>query len=438
MPTTFLPLKPQGLNTGEVEALDSYLLRLATEHGISEYQFHRVLAYWWNHTKPDHEQALGRHVAYITKVGHGKDIDVLVRAIERGTGFSGLSGMTLSAFRDVSGTHVGDIVRKIRQWCPACLREWEAAGAPMYEKLLWRLDPITRCNHHEVALDDRCPACGIYQLRHEDTWPKCFSCGTHLASNARRWRMARRATEGESDLIQIVEYCASHPDMTFDGNAAQDFWQLIRETRPATHMITGTHFHHREKSSRTLISVLLRFAKEVDVPLLKILISPSEASSICPLIETQTIVAPRRRLSKLSPGGREDLRKDLLVSTWQGRTAPSLHMICSKHKCTKGLARYWYPDLVRAFMTLRHEQVAALSHQQKQRLNIIDIDDAMMVKARTVGWHKVARDIALDLNIPIRLARERISALRGAMSTSVKSRQGEAVHQSLEVSGESP
>lgn len=438
MPTTFLPLEPQGLGTSDIEALDSYALRLAAEHGISEYQFHRVLAYWWNHTKAAHEQTLGRHVAYITKVGHGRDIDVLVRAIERGTGFSSLSGMTLSAFRDVSGTHVGDIVRKIRQWCPACLREWETAGAPMYEKLLWRLDPITRCNHHEIALVDRCPACGIYQVRHEDTWPKCFSCGAHLAGSARLWRVARRPADGESDLIQVIEYCANHPNMTFDGNAVKCFWQLIRDTRSTTHRITGTHFHHSEKAPRTLISVLLRFANDVGVPLLSILVDPSEASSICPLIEAQPIARPHRRLYKLSPNDREDLRKDLLVSTWQESVAPSLHTICIKHKCSKTFARYWYPDLVRSLMTLRCEQGDDLRRERDRRLSTINIDDAMMVKAKLVGWRTVARDIALDLNVPIRLARERISALRYVLSASAKARHGEAGHQSIGFSGESP
>ncbi|WP_445145025.1 TniQ family protein [Dyella sp. Tek66A03] len=420
MPTIFLPLTPQGLGTCDIEALDSYLLRLAAEHGVSEYQFYRVLAHWWNQSIAQEDHPLGRHVAYITKIGHGKDIDALVRAIEHGTGFSGLSGMTLSAFRDVSGTHVGDIVRKIHQWCPACLREWDKAGAPIYEKLLWRLTPITRCAIHKLALQDRCPACNSYQLRHEDTWPRCFSCGEHLAADARLWRRTPRPSEGESDLSEVVEYCATHSDEPFDGNAARDFLRLIRKNWRQPRGI-ATDFHLREKPSRTLISALLNLARETHVPLLSILLNPSEASAIRPLIEGKSghITHPRRR--KLSHSDRRALRKDLLLSTRQGHTAPSLHQICRKHGCSPTVARYWYPDFVQAVLAARRAQKSDLIRNYAQRLDGIRLDDAMVSKASVAGWHQVTRDIALHLDIPIRLIRKRITMLRGDPSLAYRS-----------------
>ncbi len=123
MATQFFPLPPQGLGTQDIEALDSYILRLATEHGVTEYQLHRLLSWWWTHTKSESQNELGRHVGYISKVGYGKDVETLVQALEKGTGQIGLSSLTLSAFSDICGTHVGCQSRHVHCWCPACLRD---------------------------------------------------------------------------------------------------------------------------------------------------------------------------------------------------------------------------------------------------------------------------------------------------------------------------
>ena len=413
MPTIFLPLEPQGLGTRDIEAFDSYLLRLAAEHGVSEYQFHRVVAHWWNQTKEDGEQSLGGHITYITKIGHGRDIDALVRAIERGTGFLGVSGMTLSAFRDLSGPHVADVVRKIHQWCPACLKEWEAAGLPIYEKLQWRLSPITRCTIHGVALEDCCPSCGRHQARHEDTWPSCYSCGENLSGDAHLWRMQPRATEGESDLIDVIEYCACHPDRYFEGSVARRFWQMIREGRLETHRISYEYLHLRKIPHRTLISVLLGFAQDVNVPLLSILLDPNEASAIRPLPYDRVRRKPQGKRHRLSLDDRKALRRDLILSARKGCDAPSLTKICRKHGCSPSVARYWYPDLVEAILTIRRAQRLDLLHEYERRLDSLHLDDSLKSRATLVGWHEATRDTAQDLDVPIWLVRRRIAILRG-------------------------
>jgi len=413
MATQFFPLIPQGLGTEDIEALDSYVLRLATEHGVSECQFHRLLAWWWNHAKADGQHSLGRHVTYVSKIGYGKDVDTLVQALESGTGILGLSSLTLAAFRDVCGVHVGSFGRSVHYWCPACLREQMQQGLPIYEKLAWRLKAISRCTTHQIALESSCPWCKRNQLRHVDTWPQCSDCGKSLLSREHLWRPALHPSDGETDVLEIIKYCADHPGAVFDRDAARKFWKLMREDK-----VLGCHpgyeyFHQRPDPTRTLISVLLRFAREFNIPLLSILLNPKQAAAIRPLLPSEP--APDRRVhrnKRMTVSLRKELESALKRYVETGSACKSLKKLCEPYPCTASAVRCWFPNLVRAVADHNRELRRSISEKHKQSLEQLNLDLGLVLKADEVGWHRVESDLSAQYHVPLHRVRKRLSVLK--------------------------
>lgn len=389
------------------------MLRLAAEHGVTEYQFSIVLAHWWNQTKSDYRFHLGRHVTYIAKIGHGRDIDTLIQALERGTGYSGFAGMTLSAFRDVSGVHVGTFVRGIHYWCPACMKEQVQRGLPVYEKLIWRLKAITRCSIHRIALECCCPSCGSHQSRHVDVWPECSACHASLVGDELDWTQVLTPSESEPDILEIVSYCAINPETVFRKDAARAFWELIRADKSATIRLKYDFFRRRHEPSRTLIDVLLRFAHEVQVPLLSILLDPYQAAAIRPLLgnlpSSEMNFQPKRRLTLKV---REGLRQSLLLGIQSGEKYISLTELCRIHGCTSVVPKYWFPDLTEAFLARNRERRAVVVGAQARALERIHIDEGLDVRVTEVGWHEAIREVSREFNLPIHLVRDRLSVLR--------------------------
>jgi hypothetical protein len=416
MATAFFPLTPQGLGTEDIEALDSYILRLATEHGVTEYQFHRLLAWWWNSVRPEEQGDLGRHVGYASKIGYGKDIDTLIHALEKGTGQVGLSSLTLSAFRDICGTHVGCQSHHVRHWCPACLRDQIKEDLPVYEKLAWRLSTISRCRTHKLALEGMCPWCGQNQLRHLDTWPSCSACGKSLIAKEHLWRPSLHPSDGESDMLEVIAHCAEHPGTIFHRDAARQFWKLVREDKTQERHSGNEYFHQRPEPTRTLISVLLRFAREVNVPLLSILLDPAQAATIRTLpiddFKSGRGAHLTRDKWRLSVSQRRALGRTLGEYLKNGRAHKSLEKLCSPYPCTTTVARYWYPDLVRAVIERNRSLRRGLSEKHDQSLERLGLDVRLVLRAETVGWHKVEAELSEEFDIPIHRVRKRLSDLK--------------------------
>ena len=104
-------------------------------------------------------------------------------ALEELTGLSSLAAHSFAVCaRFLEPGSNGRLGLPLRRWCPSCFAEWQAAGLPMYEPLLWRFALATRCSVHGRALAERCPRCERAQ-----SWPAqkvpighCIWCGHRL------------------------------------------------------------------------------------------------------------------------------------------------------------------------------------------------------------------------------------------------------------------
>lgn len=67
-------------------------------------------------------------------------------------------------------------------WCPLCLCDQVRSGQRAHHPLLWSLEHYRICHVHNVALTDRCPACGLTQafLPSYPSLLHCSHCGEPL------------------------------------------------------------------------------------------------------------------------------------------------------------------------------------------------------------------------------------------------------------------
>jgi DNA-binding phage protein len=107
-------------------------------------------------------------------------IDVLSHLTSRGD----LPLLTLPSW-------VGDLsprwqLRETPAWCPSCFSDWQAAGHPLYQPLLWMIRVVTVCPRHRTSLVCHCIHCQKPQLvfASSKTQPgECTSCGHWLGKD---------------------------------------------------------------------------------------------------------------------------------------------------------------------------------------------------------------------------------------------------------------
>ncbi len=204
-------IEPLGLGTALVEALTSYVARLATAHDLPPGLFARhVLAPALG--RGDAEGASrddwGKYFAAIFSLvlgsldGAGRHAATWVDALARLTLRGDLRLLTLLPWSVVLAD--GGLTRPERRVCPVCLKQQRAAGVGPYEPLLWRVAPLRTCCEHErpILLESVCRACGkVSGVLGTWSMPGRCSCGA--------WRgvdegQARHAPEEEASWQRYV------------------------------------------------------------------------------------------------------------------------------------------------------------------------------------------------------------------------------------------
>jgi transcriptional regulator with XRE-family HTH domain len=168
-------LEPLGVNTPNLESLTSYMARLAGAHSVSlrtlmkqellpqlrrDYlsnPFGSLDAFWLEAAR-----ALN---------GTGILARDWAQALERLTLRTDLQLLTLLPWTAVLTQQ--RLLRSVRAWCPDCFAEWQTAGQPIYEPLLWNVKAIGVCLRHQRALLEQCP------------YPDCHAALPVLASHLR-------------------------------------------------------------------------------------------------------------------------------------------------------------------------------------------------------------------------------------------------------------
>ena len=153
-------LEPLGVGTPHVESLTSYLARLAEAHCVSLRTL--VKQELLPLLKKDYlSNPLGNSLdafwieAARALNGTGALAKDWAQSLEHLTLRTDLRFLTLLPWTTVLTQQ--RLLRLNRAWCSDCFIEWQTAGQPIYEPLLWNLNTVSTCLHHQRILLERCP-----------------------------------------------------------------------------------------------------------------------------------------------------------------------------------------------------------------------------------------------------------------------------------------
>lgn len=143
------------------ESLTSYLNRLGWKHGVSPRAL--VAQELAPHLSNERFRQSPKYLSNFARTnaqslnGVGELSVEWTTLLERLTTRSDLHLLTISHFIGDPPSH--KVLRKQVAWCSQCYTEWQKAGLPIFQPLLWMLLVVTHCTKHRRRLETVCPFC---------------------------------------------------------------------------------------------------------------------------------------------------------------------------------------------------------------------------------------------------------------------------------------
>lgn len=154
-------LRPEGLSTGLVESITSYIARLSILHDLPTWAVTvRELAPFFQKRSLIDDRGhcdLFAHVGASLN-GLSQTSVEATQLLSWRTKIKGLERLTLSPLSHVLSPR--STIKCQAAWCPHCFDNWHSTGETIYEPLVWFVKPIRNCPVHGVPLVETCHSCG--------------------------------------------------------------------------------------------------------------------------------------------------------------------------------------------------------------------------------------------------------------------------------------
>ena len=206
------PLAPLGYGTGDIEALPSYLCRLAIIHSVSVIDLYNYLLSYgqqFNILKSTFKRK--KNIGLTALVSGNKQVFLMIKAIEALTGYS-LQGTNFTMLSKYFSIPSRDISKSFK-WCPKCINEMVDEGIDPHIKLIWLLKTTTRCNKHLTLLEDKCPYCNKpqYLSSNRISFAFCYYCKSRLANANSSSEIGASWYNYGNDVSEfLIEYVANY------------------------------------------------------------------------------------------------------------------------------------------------------------------------------------------------------------------------------------
>lgn len=370
-----MPVALEGSESHEVEALPSYIIRLAADHGVTVGGLFRHILN--NH--PEEHAMVASMAAQPLAAGVRPNattqqvVNVLARsgcvpeALLRQATFLHLSP---ALARSPAG-----YAQRLR-WCPACLCEQEIATGIPYLKLSWFFSSVRTCEAHRIVLRDTCPHC----RQHPPTgrwWPTfrdCPRCEHRLATMHASDRIELDSEGYAPDLVGLVgdiarrrgpyPACAvnRYVDQVFD-----EAWAFEQEVKLWEMLPRDECLRYAMPDEPITLATARRIAFHLEVPLVEILSGTKPvirsfgfavASS---LPNTMATGSPRRKV------GRAALTQRLKAHLEASHQAESLREVARHLGVSVGAIRYHCPEVAESVVRRRKAFLDAASADKRYR-----------------------------------------------------------------------
>lgn len=180
----FIPLKVAGQQSGDIEAMSSYICRHAEMvMDWSHIYGQRLLD---NFVTTQELPACKKNSAEVLRLCNGVGV-IAQRYIEAITAASDTKTnaqfLTLYPLRSLCDNNARGMQKQYMEWCPECWKQDRELGELPYVRLYWLVESTKICVAHNRRLSMYCPACGEIKLQ----FPKfprqwiCDKCGEDLS-----------------------------------------------------------------------------------------------------------------------------------------------------------------------------------------------------------------------------------------------------------------
>lgn len=427
-----LPLPIRGAGTARVEALSSYLLRLAHVHATAPGTY--ISSIVERHCWPDLPRRVGILQSGISALIRPNDSTLLVLEALA----SGLS-MALSDLEQTTFVSLSSALNRPQKafsprlrWCPACLVEQTKNGSDAYFELAWQVLATETCDVHNVRLRDRCSSCGgaqdSFQLR--KTLAACVHCGASLG----------KTNVGDikrdlysSDVRALVGHIAANPGLRFPQHGVSGVLRSLLDE--AWHQANEDELYRilpRDECIRlsdpeaplTLISAL-RIAFWLNVPLTDLLLGQLRGTNRSIFGGTNerlpAVIAPqhRRRIRSV-----ETLATNMSCIVETSSEALPLREIAGKLGVSVGALRYHLPEqsieVSRAYLLGRRQRHTSISMQCRASVENA-IERWSSLESQPLSRKRLLITLRAETDLPKNVLREEIQ--RQTTSTTAATNQ---------------
>jgi uncharacterized protein (DUF983 family) len=301
--SNYLPLKPLGEGSAQIEHFHSFFYRYAALHTTTMIPMAKHLQEWWNES---HTEQVALNEVFLYKAnrlplcGYGRVVESYVRVVSQAAHCSNLYRTTLIPIRDASDSIAHGALRRGRAWCPACMYWAERNHDVYYDRLIWALAATGRCCEHQFALVNTCPRCGIQQLAYHSTagMTRCAKCLASLVQAPNAWVPMDKPSFGEKDCLELINAIASGG---LRGSVPGAFGLFVREARslanpllaykPDPSLKGGARTWRATKQKPTLLTMLKRCHRS-GVKLIDVLSDPLGAAHTAGLLLAENLELP--------------------------------------------------------------------------------------------------------------------------------------------------
>jgi len=382
------PLSLQGAGTEDIEALPSYVVRLAAAHGVSVHQFLLHLA---SRAPPEHANAFRTlevaDLPSLVRANTTTEFLVQVLADSHVEQIETLGSATLLPLRHVLNRAAGYFSKQFR-WCPACFDEQMRSGDPAYFKLSWLLRDIKACRHHRLQLKERCRKCNK-PLNLKSRWlsvAHCCHCEASLFHMTKRDRIVLDPHAAAPDLLLLIADMVATPENVFPPRGVSRYLRglldVAANTKQEIDLFRSISYEECWRYASDDEPVTLRTARRLayylEVPIYHLLLGGDATSRSFGFAFKHPLPSWMTRPHRLHSPNREWLQSSL--SSWLKKSPRSLRYIAKQLGVSVGAMRYQCPNLV-ATIAARRKQKIKEDRENKQRSAV------MMVCTEISHWN---------------------------------------------------
>lgn len=422
-----LPLALEGRDTRDIEALPSYLSRLAASHGVTPGQLFIYLLNGY-----EGGRALGRALAaqpFAASVRPNATAERAIEILSRGR-CEGKDQLRRSTFLHLTPA----LARSPRtyssclRWCPGCLYEQSLTCGTAYLKLSWFLEDVKACDIHRVVLRDTCPHCKRPPRAWSErpTFSRCSRCDGRLDIVAPCDRIELEPEAGAPDLIDLVEGIATRTAPFPSGSVNRyvdrvfaQAWASEREAALWEKLPRDECLRYAAPDEPITLPTARRIAFRLEVPILELLDAEQPTIRSFGFASESPLPPPLKPSHRTRAIDRTSLAESL-VSILSSREEPgSLRQVARRLSVSVGAISYHCPDLVLQIVR-RHAHFREVEAARKRSEAREAVRNAILNwphSGRSMAKKAILRDLRRETGLPKNLLMAEIRAQWAASAT---------------------